>query len=174
MSVVFCYTDTGFGRLLLVGRAGALSGLYLADHPRAPASPPDATEDPEQFREVRRQLDEYFVGARTAFEVPLHLDGTPFQVKVWTALADIPYGQTICYGELARRVGRPGAARAVGAANGRNPVSILLPCHRVVGADGSLTGYGWGVERKAWLLHHERTHLGAQQGDQPSPSVNLR
>jgi methylated-DNA-[protein]-cysteine S-methyltransferase len=158
MSVVFCCTDTPFGRLLLVGRAGALSGLYLAGHPHSPASFPGATEDPEQFRAVRRELDEYFAGTRTTFELPLHLDGTPFQVKVWSALADIPYGETISYGELARRVGRPGAARAVGAANGRNPVSIVLPCHRVVGSDGSLTGYGWGVERKVWLLDHELTH----------------
>jgi methylated-DNA-[protein]-cysteine S-methyltransferase len=88
--------------------------------------------------------------------VALELEGSPFQVEVWTALRAIPFGATVSYGDIARAVGRPGAVRAVGAANGRNPISIIVPCHRVIGADGTLTGYGWGVDRKAWLLAHER------------------
>jgi methylated-DNA-[protein]-cysteine S-methyltransferase len=117
---------------------------------------PDWVCDDAAFVEIRRQLDEYFEGQRKNFNVPLELHGSPFQVQVWTALRAIPYGQTASYAAIAQAVGRPAAVRAVGAANGRNPVSIIVPCHRVIGADGSLTGYGWGVERKAWLLAHER------------------
>lgn len=111
--------------------------------------------------ETERQLDEYFAGERTSFDLPLALRGTPFQLRVWRALCDIPYGETISYGELARRVGAPGAARAVGLANGRNPVPIIVPCHRVIGANGTLTGYGGGLDRKRWLLALEagRTEL---------------
>jgi methylated-DNA-[protein]-cysteine S-methyltransferase len=105
--------------------------------------------------EAARQLDEYFDARRTSFDLPLAMHGTPFQREVWAALADIPFGETISYGELARRVGAPGAARAVGLANGRNPVPIVVPCHRVIGADGTLTGYGGGLDRKRWLLEHE-------------------
>jgi methylated-DNA-[protein]-cysteine S-methyltransferase len=105
---------------------------------------------------VREQLAEYFAGERREFDVPMQLAGTAFQRRVWEELVRIPYGTTITYAELARRVGRPTAVRAVGAANGRNPISILVPCHRVIGADGKLTGYGGGVERKQWLLELER------------------
>jgi methylated-DNA-[protein]-cysteine S-methyltransferase len=162
MSTAFCYTDTTFGRLLLVGRAGMLSGLYVADHDRAPHPLPDWDHDPAPFATARSQLDEYFAGRRTTFDLSLHLEGTAFQVKVWSALADVPYGHTIGYAELARQIGRPSAARAVGSANGCNPISIILPCHRVIGSDGSLTGYGWGTDRKAWLLDHEHTHLNSR------------
>ena len=102
------------------------------------------------------QLDEYFAGTRTTFEVPLDLHGTPFQLAAWRALAGIPYGETRTYGELADTLGNPKASRAVGLANGKNPVGIIVPCHRVVGADGSLTGYGGGLERKQRLLDFER------------------
>lgn len=156
MATAYCHIDTPFSRIRLVGEPGVLTGLYLADHERCPAPDPSWREHPALFDHARRQLDEYFEGRRTAFDVPLRLDGTPFQVQVWSALLDIPYGETIGYGELARRVGRPTASRAVGAANGRNPISIIVPCHRVIGADGSLTGYGWGTDRKAWLLAHEQ------------------
>jgi methylated-DNA-[protein]-cysteine S-methyltransferase len=105
---------------------------------------------------VEQQLKEYFARQRTAFEVRLDLHGTPFQVDVWKSLARIPYGKTTSYGQQAKWVGRPSAVRAVGGANGRNPVAIVLPCHRVVGANGSLTGFGGGVERKIWLLEHEQ------------------
>ena len=105
---------------------------------------------------VEQQLKEYFARQRTVFEVELDLHGTPFQVDVWKSLARIPYGKTTSYGQQAKWVGRPSAVRAVGGANGRNPVAIVLPCHRVVGANGSLTGFGGGVERKIWLLEHEK------------------
>ena len=105
--------------------------------------------------ETRAQLDAYFAGAITSFDLPLSAAGTPFQQRVWAALRDIPFGQTISYAELARRVGDLRAVRAVGGANGRNPLPLVVPCHRVIGADGSLTGFGGGIERKRWLLRHE-------------------
>jgi methylated-DNA-[protein]-cysteine S-methyltransferase len=104
---------------------------------------------------ARDQLTEYFAGQRRSFDLPLDATGTPFQHQVWAQLRKIPFGTTTSYGDLARRIGDPGKARAVGAANGRNPISIVVPCHRVIGADGSLTGFGGGIERKRWLLAHE-------------------
>jgi methylated-DNA-[protein]-cysteine S-methyltransferase len=106
--------------------------------------------------EAARQLREYFAGARVAFELPLAAQGTPFQQRVWQALRAIPPGETRSYGAIADAIGRPGASRAVGAANGRNPIAVVVPCHRVIGSDGSMTGYASGVERKRWLLEHER------------------
>lgn len=105
--------------------------------------------------QVRAQLAEYFAGAREAFDVPLRLHGTAFQRTVWTALLDIPFGQTRSYRQQAQHIGQPAAVRAVGAANGQNPISIIVPCHRVIGASGALTGYGGGIERKRWLLARE-------------------
>jgi methylated-DNA-[protein]-cysteine S-methyltransferase len=105
---------------------------------------------------IEQQLNEYFARQRTVFEVELDLRGTVFQIEVWNSLARIPYGKTTSYGQQAKWVGRPAAVRAVGGANGRNPVAIVLPCHRVVGANGSLTGFGGGLERKIWLLEHEK------------------
>ncbi|HEY3810068.1 MAG TPA: methylated-DNA--[protein]-cysteine S-methyltransferase [Acidimicrobiales bacterium] len=144
------------GRIRLDGHDQMLTGLYLADHPRCPAPVPDSTLEADAFEEARVQLDQYFARTRREFDLPLELHGTPFQVEVWTALRAIPYGETTSYAALAEAIGRPAAVRAVGAANGRNPISIIVPCHRVIGADGGLTGYGWGVDRKAWLLEHER------------------
>jgi methylated-DNA-[protein]-cysteine S-methyltransferase len=118
--------------------------------------------DPTPFTEVIRQLKEYFAAQRTDFDLPLRLAGTPFQRSVWAALREIPFGQTMSYGQLAQRIGRPAAVRAVGLANGRNPIGIIVPCHRVVGATGALTGYGGGLERKQYLLELERHALGAQ------------
>lgn len=155
-AAVFTYTDSPLGSLLLVGRGDALAGLYLADHAKCPRVEAGWEERPEPFSDTRRQLAEYFDGTRVDFDVRLALAGTPFQAEVWNALRGIPYGETISYAELARRIRRPAAVRAVGSANGRNPVSIIVPCHRVIGHDGSLSGYGWGPERKAWLLDHER------------------
>ena len=106
--------------------------------------------------QTAEELDEYFAGSRREFEVAVHAPGTAFQQAAWRALCTIPYGETISYGEQARRVGNPRAVRAVGGANGRNPVGIIVPCHRVIGANGSLTGFGGGMEAKAWLLEHER------------------
>lgn len=108
---------------------------------------------------LARELEEYFAGTRRTFAVPLAPKGTPFQQAVWHALLDIPYGDTVSYGELAARIGRPGAVRAVGAANGANPIPVIIPCHRVIGSDGKLTGYGGGIERKQWLLAHEGRRL---------------
>jgi len=111
------------------------------------------------------QLDEYFNGARRDFELPLDLQGTEFQVAAWNALADIPYGHTASYGQQAASIGRPKAVRAIGGANGRNPVGIVLPCHRIVGADGSLTGFGGGIAVKKWLLDHEQSILHSATGN---------
>jgi methylated-DNA-[protein]-cysteine S-methyltransferase len=155
----FTTVDSPLGPLLLVGRHGALTGLYLGAHEKCPPTGADWDEDAAPFKDVAQQLDEYFAGARTAFDVEVDLVGTPFQQEVWRALQGIAYGETISYAELARRIDRPAAVRAVGSANGRNPVSIIVPCHRVIGADGSLTGYGWGTTNKAWLLDHERASM---------------
>ncbi|HEU4887505.1 MAG TPA: methylated-DNA--[protein]-cysteine S-methyltransferase [Thermoanaerobaculia bacterium] len=108
---------------------------------------------------VVRQINEYFAGKRQAFELELAPRGTAFQLAVWNALREIPYGDTISYAELARRIGKPAAVRAVGAANGANPIPVIIPCHRVIGSNGSLTGYGGGIERKQWLLAHEGRRL---------------
>lgn len=143
------------GRLLLVGDERVLRGLYMLDGPKPPAADPAWIEDPAAFEAVIAQLEQFFAGERTDFEIEVELAGTPFQQRVWTALRDIPYGQTISYGELARRIDQPSAVRAVGLANGRNPVSVIVPCHRVIGANGTLTGYGGGVERKRLLLDLE-------------------
>lgn len=141
------------GPLLLHVTEEALSGLYLEDPDGA--LPPAAPQDHPIVAQARRELDEYFAGARRDFEVPLALAGTGFQQEVWAALLALPFGATTTYGALAASLGRPLAVRAVGAANGRNPVSIIVPCHRVIGADGGLRGYAWGTGRKRWLLAHE-------------------
>lgn len=116
-------------------------------------------ESAAPFPETKQQLSAYFAGRLTEFDLPLQLRGTPFQQRVWEALQTIPYGTVLSYGELANKIGQPNASRAVGLANGRNPVSIVVPCHRVIGANGKLTGYGGGIERKQWLLNHERDYL---------------
>ncbi|MBN1332792.1 MAG: methylated-DNA--[protein]-cysteine S-methyltransferase [Synergistales bacterium] len=111
------------------------------------------------LEQCRSQLDEYFAGARKSFDLPLLLQGTPFQKSVWEELAKIPYGKTLPYSEIADLIGKPKAVRAVGGANHSNPVSIIIPCHRVIGKNGSLTGYGGGLWRKQWLLEHEMAHI---------------
>lgn len=143
------------GDLLLTSDGEALTGVYLGEHRGGPRPQAHWTRDERRLEGAAAQLAAYFAGERTEFELPLAPRGTPFQLRVWQALREIPYGETISYAELARRVGQPGAVRAVGAANGRNPISIVVPCHRVIGADGSLTGYGGGVERKRALLELE-------------------
>jgi methylated-DNA-[protein]-cysteine S-methyltransferase len=130
----------------------------------APASAGTLRRSPGPFAEVTRQLGEYFSGERTAFELQLALAGTAFQQRVWDELRAIPYGQTISYGALARRIGQPTASRAVGLANGKNPVAIIVPCHRVVGADGSLAGYGGGLDRKRFLIALEQQVIGQETG----------
>ena len=156
-------TDSPVGPLTLVATDGVLSGLYMTEQRHRPAQEEFGPRDDSVgcFAETARQLEAYFAGELTAFDLPLHLDGTPFQQRVWSALCDIPYGSTLSYGGLAERLGNPGASRAVGLANGRNPIGIIVPCHRVVGANGSLTGYGGGLERKQRLLAFE---AGADTG----------
>jgi methylated-DNA-[protein]-cysteine S-methyltransferase len=144
------------GELLLVGDGSTLSGLYMQDGRKPKRVAPGWTEAAASFADVRAQLEEYFAGERTSFDVSLAPQGAPFELEVWRALEQIPYGETVSYGEIARRVGQPTAARAVGTANGRNPIAVIVPCHRVIGADGSLTGYGGGLERKRLLLELER------------------
>src|SRR3954451_12409631 len=141
--------DSPVGDLTLVSDGTALTALHFGR-----TAEPTPGED-DVVVAAREQLEAYFAGDRTTFDVPLRLDGTAFQRAVWAALREIPYAETIDYGELARRVGKPGAARAVGLANGRNPVAIVVPCHRVIGASGTLTGYGGGLERKRALLELE-------------------
>ena len=144
------------GGLLLLGEEGVLRGLYMQEG-RKPMHIESAwRRAAEPFGNVISQLQEYFAGARSVFDVALHLEGTPFERRVWRALQDIPYGATVTYGEVARRIGEPAAARAVGLANGRNPVAVIVPCHRVIGANGTLIGYGGGIERKRALLDLER------------------
>jgi methylated-DNA-[protein]-cysteine S-methyltransferase len=143
------------GDLLLTGDGQALTGLYMLDAGAKPPAP-EWPRDPAQFTAVAAELDEYFQGKRETFTVPLAPSGTDFQMAVWDQLSKIPYGRTVSYGGIAAALGkRPVASRAVGLANGSNPISIIIPCHRVIGADGSLTGYGGGLDRKEWLLRHE-------------------
>lgn len=141
---------------------GTITGVRMEDQAHPPVDLPDWAPDPDGFGDAARQLDAYFAGELTEFDLRLRLDGTEFQRRVWTALCDIAYGETISYGELARRIGKPSASRAVGLANGRNPVAIVVPCHRVIGASGSLTGYGGGLDRKRTLLDLERSHREPQ------------
>jgi methylated-DNA-[protein]-cysteine S-methyltransferase len=152
--------DSPIGALLVARDGEGITALLLPEG-RRPARPaPDWQRDDAAFDDVRTQLDEYFAGARTTFDLPLHMIGNAFQRRVWEALLDIPCGETRSYGAVANAIGAPGAARAVGAANGQNPIALIVPCHRVIGADGSLTGYGGGLPTKRWLLDHEATQAG--------------
>ena len=152
------YLDSPIGPLLLTSNGTALTGLYLAEHLRVAI--PLGIRDDVVFAEPTRQLTEYFAGERQSFELPLAAAGTPFQLRVWQLLSEIGYGERRSYGELAAELGNPNAARAVGLANGRNPISIIVPCHRVVGSKGALTGYAGGLTNKQWLLEFENGVLG--------------
>lgn len=152
------------GPLLLCGTATAVTAIFMATRSHPEGVPSDTRPDDGPFREVKRQLGAYFAGELREFTLELAPQGTLFRQKVWRALLEIPYGTTESYGALALRIGLPQAARAVGLANGRNPISIVVPCHRVIGKSGALVGYGGGLERKQWLLAHEQRHaVGAQQ-----------
>ncbi len=153
-------TGSPVGPLTLVAVDGALAGLIMTEHRHAPPPETFGAADPGPFAEAVDQLEAYFAGDRTEFDLDLALAGTRFQQRVWKELQAIGYGETISYGQLAQRIGQPTAYRAVGLANGRNPVSIIVPCHRVVGSDGSLTGYGGGMERKQFLLALEQRVSG--------------
>jgi methylated-DNA-[protein]-cysteine S-methyltransferase len=143
------------GDLTAVAEDGALTGVYFEGHLRGPAPDELGERSEDGFGEVRRQLGEYFAGERTVFDLPLAPRGDAFQQRVWRLLRDIPFGQTRTYGDLARSLGKVTLAQAVGAANARNPLSVIVPCHRVVGADGTLVGYAGGLDRKRFLLEHE-------------------
>jgi methylated-DNA-[protein]-cysteine S-methyltransferase len=154
----FTYIDSPIGELLLRGNGDALTGTHMQKQRYRPALPDDSVRDDAMFHTAREQIRAYFAGELLSFDLSLAPEGTAFQKLVWKALCEIPYGATESYGELARRIGHEGGARAVGLANGHNPIGIIVPCHRVIGADGSLTGYGGGLERKEWLLNHERRY----------------
>ena len=154
--------DTPIGPLTLVASADALREVRFPNgRPVGPQDGPDAPDHPV-LMDAARQLGEYFAGERTAFDLPLDPQGSSFQRSAWRGLTTIPFAETVSYGEQARRLGHDGKARAIGAANGSNPIPVILPCHRVIGSDGSLTGFGGGLETKAWLLHHERQVAGLE------------
>ncbi|GEK79359.1 methylated-DNA--[protein]-cysteine S-methyltransferase [Agrococcus baldri] len=152
-------TESPIGPLTLVRTAAGLSGVYMPGHRPAPDEAAFGERDDDAFTDAVAQLGEYWAGARTAFDLPLDPAGTEFQQRVWQALRSIPHGETRSYGWIAAHIGQPTAVRAVGLANSRNPLSIVVPCHRVVGSTGALTGYAGGVERKRYLLEHESGSL---------------
>lgn len=161
------HLDTPIGPLLLVSDGDALVYVGLPERGGKPAPAPDGSRPSKaKLHAARREFMEYFAGTRQTFELPLHPEGTPFQLEVWGALLTIPYGETVSYADIARRIRRPRAVRAVGAANGANPLSIVVSCHRVIGSHGDLVGYGGGLPIKRWLLAHERRHA-------PVPSLTL-
>lgn len=158
-SFSYCRTPSPLGDILLVAAGDALCGIYFDGQKHGPAVDGQWREDARHsvLRAAAAQLAEYFSGARKRFDLPLAPAGTAFQRSVWSAIAAVPWGATLTYGELAARSGHPGCARAAGAATGRNPLSIVVPCHRIVGANGALTGYAGGLDRKRALLALERT-----------------
>ncbi|HMH88122.1 MAG TPA: methylated-DNA--[protein]-cysteine S-methyltransferase [Steroidobacteraceae bacterium] len=180
---VFCYVESPIGRLMLTTDGTALTGLYMNLYRNKPSKLPglgddwiqNATIDP--LPAAARQLKEYFAGKRREFDLPLRMAGTEFQQSVWRELTKIPFGETRSYGQLAKRLNNPNGSRAVGLANGRNPIAIIVPCHRVIGADGSLTGFGGGLDRKEWLLTHEGQPVTGELalgGAMDSKGVNSR
>jgi methylated-DNA-[protein]-cysteine S-methyltransferase len=158
--VHFTVLDSPIGPLLLVSGPAGLMEIRFTPEGETPAPAPEWQHNSGICEDVIRQLQEYFAGQRQVFDLPLDPHGTPFQRQVWAALQSIPYGETISYAELARRIGKTSAVRAVGAANGQNPLPIVIPCHRVIGSDGSLTGYGGGLPIKRFLLDLERQTAG--------------
>lgn len=157
--IYFTIYESPIQSLRLVSNGRSLIGIYMMSEKHHLIPHSDWTEDDSiaPFPETKQQLAAYFAGSLTEFDLPLQMQGTTFQQRVWSALKAIPSGTTISYGELALQIGQPKASRAVGLANGRNPLSIIVPCHRVIGANGKLTGYGGGIERKQWLLNHEHS-----------------
>jgi len=155
MAVHEKWMESPIGKLRLLAEDGALVGLLMEEYRHAPHCTVERGGEPV-LEEAVSQLRAWLAGDRTQFDLPLRPAGTPFELAVWRALQAIPFGETRSYGAIAAEVGRPQAVRAVGAANGRNPIAIVVPCHRVIGANGSLTGYGGGLARKQWLLDHER------------------
>jgi methylated-DNA-[protein]-cysteine S-methyltransferase len=165
--IIHTTIDTFLGPLMAVADGDELTGLYFAGEDDAPNPRPDWNRDAAAplVSAVAAQLTEYAAGRRREFDVPLRLEGTRFQRAVWAAIRAIPFGETISYGTLAERIGSPRSVRAAGAATGRNPISVIVPCHRIVGSDGSLTGYGGGLERKRALLELEARVNGLTSRD---------
>jgi methylated-DNA-[protein]-cysteine S-methyltransferase len=153
--ITYTVLDTPIGAMPVARDEEGIRTVLLPEGRMSSAPDPSWERDDAAFDDVRTQFAEYFAGERTSFDLPLHMIGSPWQKTVWRALLDIPCGDTESYGALAARIGSPGAARAVGLANGQNPIPIIVPCHRVIGAKGSLTGYGGGLDAKRWLLTHE-------------------
>ncbi|PKR90617.1 cysteine methyltransferase [Pleomorphomonas diazotrophica] len=160
--LVYTYLESPIGPLLLAGDGIRLSKVGFPNGKGRVAPHDHWRRDDGQFIEARAQLSAYFAGELRTFHLDLMPAGTPFQLAVWQALTAIPYGATMSYGELARRIDRPSASRAVGAANGANPIPIIVPCHRVIGTSGALTGFGGGIDTKRWLVAHE---TGGNPGD---------
>ena len=160
--IVFRTLDSPVGVVTVAGDGTTVTNLRMTDQTHEPAGRHGWRHEPTAFPEAAAQLQEYFAGERATFDVPLRLEGPAFRRQVWEALLEIPYGETASYGQIADRIGKPGAARAVGVANGHNPIAIIVPCHRVIGANGSLTGYGGGLHRKQILLDLERRHFTPQ------------
>ena len=156
----YCYFDTSIGELLLAGEADSLSMIGFPKGAMRRDPEADWIYNEEPFEDACIQLAEYFSGERKDFDLPLSLSGTEFQVSVLEVLQQIPYGETVSYGDVAKRIGRPKAVRAVGAANGRNPIPIIVPCHRVIGSSGDLTGFGGGLDTKEALLRLEAENSG--------------
>jgi len=156
----YTYMDSPIGRLLLAGDRDSLKRVGFSSGDKARGADPEWERFDEPFRLVRRQLTEYFEGTRKVFDLPLAPDATPFQARVLEVLAEIPYGETRSYRDVAVAVGNPKAVRAVGGANGSNPIPIVIPCHRVIGSNGTLTGFGGGLDTKRFLLDLERRHSG--------------
>jgi methylated-DNA-[protein]-cysteine S-methyltransferase len=156
--------------MLVQGDGDLVTGLFMPNHKGLPGLEASWERTDAPFAAVRAQLAEYFAGTRQHFDIPLKLGGTPFQQQVWQELLHIPFAGTITYAELAGRVGKPAAARAVGHANSRNPISIIVPCHRVIGAGGNLTGYAGGIDKKEWLLAWERRVMGSIKNSRAAKS----
>jgi methylated-DNA-[protein]-cysteine S-methyltransferase len=159
MAACYQWMESPVGRLLLVADELGLRQVWFAEGRTPPAVDASWQCGGEALGQPARQLRAYFAGELQRFRLPLRPEGTAFQIRVWELLREIPYGETISYGELARRMGQPAASRAVGLANGANPIPIVIPCHRVIGSNGKLTGYGGGLETKRWLLDFERSQM---------------
>lgn len=156
-TVLYTQAVSPIGNLLLTSDGAALTGLYFESHKAKPEWDAEWQRNDAMLEQACKQIALYFEGRIQRFDMDLEVKGTEFQLRVWEALRGIPFGTTVSYSELAQTIGAPRAVRAVGAAVGRNPISIIVPCHRVVGSNGSLTGFAGGLERKRWLLEHERT-----------------
>jgi len=173
MSAIFTDRETPIGLVRIVEQEGAITRVALSSDEGFAAREYGQAGTSALLRSAVQQLGEYFAGTRTVFDLPLRAEGTAFQRQAWQALCAIPYGQTRSYAQQARAVGRPTATRAIGAANGRNPIAIIVPCHRVIGSDGSLTGYAGGQPVKRWLLNHEGVQTAASSEAQARAQLEL-